>query len=464
MALFEDAARSRKVARRETAKFFRFKPRGPFTPVNEYYTLKREREIRALHHDYVKRTPPFLDHWRKRVLLTKLDNSRTASVHVLRRGTFFRQWLMIFRRFFHQRVLSEIRRRDLTVKINNAKKEREAAERVEKTLLLQLVRNRQVLNTKLTQFDRLSQNHNEAILRRGGACQEIRWTTNEFFKRQEEIQLIDFAKHAVEVQIKSREVRLQLAQGFLYHLGQAVRSYDNQVIAHQFCLAFRILSDPVLQRAAGYFCEKRTIKPMLASVVRQRTVLRTVTKCTKLYHRAIGWGWFKKFMTSIVERRSEGVMVIVRRRVAILKLYPYFNWTDVLPVKPPRPIREIEQLFKDLPPVSVQRKLARERAHHVNVRQLLQRRRIMRDYFRAYASFVQVQRALRAVIKLLRTRHILRYYYMGYCAFRDNWIHMTRPEIPKPIEDINFDLATWFKHFFRERVRQQQLLSTLPYS
>jgi hypothetical protein len=32
----------------------------------------------------------------------------------------------------------------------------------------------------------------------------------------------------------------------LYHLGRVMRSYDNQVIAHQFCLAFRILSDPVV--------------------------------------------------------------------------------------------------------------------------------------------------------------------------------------------------------------------------
>jgi hypothetical protein len=465
LTIFSDVVRSRKMARRETAKFFRFKPGGPFTPVNDYYTLKREINIRALHYDYVKRIPPYLKHWRKRVLLTKLDNSRIASVHVMRRGAWFRDWLEIFRDHFHARVLGEVRRRALTVKVNNAKKEREAADRVEKSLMLQLVRNRQVLNTKLTQFDRLSQNHSEAVMRRSSACHDIRWATNEFFKRQEEIHIVDFAKHAIDVQVKCREVRLQLAQGFLYHLGRAVRSYDNQVIAHQFCLAFRILSDPVVQRAAGYFCEKRSLKAMLGSVVRQRSVLRAVTKCATLYHRGIAWGWFKVFMSGVTERRSDGVMVVVRRRVLLLKLFPYFNWTDVLPVKPPRPLHEIEQLFKDLPPVSIERKLARERAHHLNVRQLLGRRRIMRDYFRAYASFVQVQRASRAVIKLLRARQNLRLCHSGYIAFLQNRAKDAKPMwTPKPIEDISYDLATWFKHFFRERARQQQLLQTLPYS
>jgi hypothetical protein len=132
--------------------------------------------------------------------------------------------------------------------------------------------------------------------------------------------------------------------------------------------------------------------------------LHAVTKCATLYHRGIAWDWLKVFMAGVTERRSEGVMVVGRRRVLLLKLFPYFNWTDVLPVKPPRPLHEIEQLLNDLPPVSIERKLARERAHHLNVRQLLARRPIMRDYFRAYASFVQVQRASRAVIKLLRAR------------------------------------------------------------
>jgi hypothetical protein len=41
LTYFTEAAHSRRIARHETLKFFRFKPQGPFTPVNIFYTEKR---------------------------------------------------------------------------------------------------------------------------------------------------------------------------------------------------------------------------------------------------------------------------------------------------------------------------------------------------------------------------------------------------------------------------------------
>jgi hypothetical protein len=294
---------------------------------------------------------------------------------------------------------------------------------------------------------------------------DITSATNEFFRRQEELQIIDFAKQTLEAERKTREVRLNLAEGFLHHLGRAVRSYDNQVITHQFCLAFRILSNPVVERAAGYFCEKRNLKKLVAVAVRERRVLAKVAHCGALYHRARGWNWWRRFMGAICARRSEGIMGVIRRRIAIVRLFPYFNWKEVLPVKAPRPLREIEQMFKDLPPVSIQRKLARERAHHLHARALLIARRTMRDFFRAYAAFVQTQLAIRAVIKLMRRRQALRALRPALNAFKANWWQIQFAPTDEPMVDaINADICAWFKHFFRESVRQRQLALQIPYS
>jgi hypothetical protein len=164
-------------------------------------------------------------------------------------------------------------------------------------------------------------------------------------------------------------------------------------------------------------------------------------------------------------QQSGDLMVIIRRRTAILKLFPYFNWKEVLPIKAPRPLREIEQMFRDLPPVSVQRKIVRERTLHVHAKVLLIARRTMRDFFRAYASFVQTQIAARAVIKLMRQKQTTRSVRFVFDSFKANWQHVLyEPAEDAQVRVINADIAAWFNHFFRERVRQQRLALQIPYS
>ena len=67
-------------------------------------------------------------------------------------------------------------------------------------------------------------------------------------------------------------------------------------------------------------------------------------------------------------KRTKGLMEIIRRRTEILQLFPYTNWVEIIPVRPPRPLKEVEAMYKDLPLVSIQRKVASERVHHVNVK------------------------------------------------------------------------------------------------
>lgn len=158
-------------------------------------------------------------------------------------------------------------------------------------------------------------------------------------------------------------------------------------------------------------------------------------------------------------------MAIIRRRTIILQMYPYFNWTEVLPVRPPRPLKEVEQMFKDLPLVSIQRKVARERVHHVNVKMMLMRRRILRDFIRAYAAFVQTQVATREVMRLMRKKQHLKLYRKVLDGFKANAtkkpLELTRC---KEVDEINANISAWFRHFFRERVHQQAIINSVPLS
>ena len=147
-----------------------------------------------------------------------------------------------------------------------------------------------------------------------------------------------------------------------------------------------------------------------------------------------------------------------------MQLYPYFNWIEVLPVRPPRPLKEVEMMFKDLPLVSIQRKVARERVHHVNVRMMLMRRRMLRDFLRAYASYVQEQIATRTVIMLMKKLRSVRAMRIAFNCFKAKDLEVPQ-NIPCSKEDeINANITAWFRHFFRERTRQRALVKQVPLS
>ncbi|OHT13126.1 hypothetical protein TRFO_16890 [Tritrichomonas foetus] len=463
--LFREVAHSKRISRREIMKFYRYKPNGPFAEINEYYTIKRANTIKALHHHFVKSVPPMIHEWMRIVRRTKIDNERTEQVHFILRRNLFHEWFENYHDHFHKRQMEEVRRISLRKIEKLDRLEQEAAENIEKTVMMQLVRDKNVLNAKLNQFDRLSQNHHEAVLRRKQMRKDISKATNDFFRRQEELQFIDHHKQAQEVDRKTREVRIQLAEGFLYHLRRAIRSYDNQVIAHQFCIAFRVLSEPVVQKAVGYFYEKRHLRSLVATASRERKTLVSIVKCAKLYHQFTGWNWWRTFIKKTNDGRTEGLMEVIRRRTQILQLYPYFNWTEVLPVRPPRPLKEVEQMFKDLPLVSIQRKVARERVHHVNVKLLLMRRRVLRDFMRALAAHVQTQIATREVMKLLRKKQNLRLVRSVFDAFIANAQHKEIEfKTSEHESEINSNIIAWERHFFRARNKQTKIVNSIPYS
>ena len=459
---FGEVAHSRRICRRETQKFYKFSPNGPFTEINAHYSIKRDHNVKALNFAFKKMVPRILKLWLDAVRHKKTNLEHEKEVLDKRRSNYIRIWYDSYQDHLHQRAMVDTRRKAAAVIQKIAKSEKAQAQKVEKTLMVQLVRDRHVLDAKLSQFDRLSQNHSEAVLRRSTMRDDIEVTTNDFFRRQEEFQLIDDYHKAVDVDKKTREVKLRLAEGFLYHLGRAVRSYDNQVIAHQFCLAFRVLSQPIVEKAVGYFYEKRHVKALVDTAKRERRTLRAVVKCTKLYNQLKGWTWWRKFMEKANVERSSGLVGQIGRRVVLLKLYPYFDLAETLPVRPPRPLKEVEELFSDLPLESIQRKVAKERLHHVHVKAMLTKRRIQRDFLRAYASYVQVQIAIREVVKLIRKRQNLRLSRQVFRAFVAN--AQRKPinsQKSKHESQIDADIQAWFVHFFRERVRQVEMVNSL---
>ncbi|OHT11223.1 hypothetical protein TRFO_01176 [Tritrichomonas foetus] len=293
---------------------------------------------------------------------------------------------------------------------------------------------------------------------------QITETTKTYFQRQEELLLIDYYKQSEEQSRKVRELRMQLAEGFLYHLGRAVRSYDNQIVAQTFCLSFRVLSEPLVNNAVSYFYEKRHLKTLVNSAIKQRKTLKSIVQCAKLYHFGYSWGQWRKFIQKANSMRTNGLMETIRRRTEVLQLYPYFNWVEILPVRPPRPLKDVETMFKDLPLVSIQRKVARERVHHVNVRMMLLRRRTLRDFLRAFASYTQEQIAIREVMKLCRKRASLRLITRAFTGFKIIWLKdmNINPRCESLEDEINSNISAWYRHFFRARVHQKKIVEKIP--
>jgi hypothetical protein len=202
----------------------------------------------------------------------------------------------------------------------------------------------------------------------------------------------------------------------------------------------------------------------LTAAVKERTTLRHVVGCVTRFHQLTGWQLWGKFMGMMAVQRSPGLVDTVRRRTAILQLYPYFGLTDVLPGTTPRPLKEVEQMFRDLPVVTIQKKIARERNLHIQAKLAIQRRRMLRDFFRAFASFVQSQIATREVLQLMRKRQNMRSERMMFEAFKANWKKVPLRPYEEGEEEISADIGAWTKHFFRERARLQRLVKKMPIS
>ncbi|KAK8883137.1 hypothetical protein M9Y10_045785 [Tritrichomonas musculus] len=464
---------SKRICRREIAKNFRYysdfedKDAKRYTTItNEYYNDKRKKNIKALHFNFFKKCPIVFQKWKVFVKDRKFDQRQIDHCNAAKLKNMFVKWFKTYQNHFHERIMFDVRKGSHTFQERISNNEREASERVEKTVMLQLLRDKQILKAKLTQFDRLSSNHLESIEKRRDMREQIDTATKNFFVRQEELMLIDSNKAAEESYKKVREIRMQLAEGFLYHLGRALHSFDNQIVGKSYCLSFRVLSEPLVNNAVDYFYEKKQLKHLLKSAELQRNTVKAAVDCSKLYFYGKSWGVWHKFIGLMNSKRTKGLMEIIRRRTVILQLFPYFNWVEILPVRPPRPLKEVEQMFKDLPLVSIQRKVARERVHHVNVRMILMRRRILRDFIRAYASYVQEQIAKREVMKLFKRRKSLKLLVRAFYAFKTNWDG--QPPRNKSVNNqeliIKSDINAWFRHFFRVRVNQRKIAEKVPIS
>lgn len=468
-----NVAHCKRLCRREIAKNFRYFPdingkdSKHYTPIsNDYYKNKREKNILALHFYFMKISPIVIKRWKDFVKSRKFDYQQIEYCNNSKLRITFRNWFEKYQDHFHDRIMFDIRQKSVVFQEKISSNEREASERVEKTVMIQLLRDKQILKAKLTQFDRLSTNHQESVEKRQKMRKQIIDTTNSYFSRQEELMLIDFNKSAKDSSRKVREIRKQLAEGFLYHMGKAVHSFENQIVGKSFCLSFRVLSEPLVSNAVNYFYERKHLKDLIKSASLQEKALNATINCSKLYFYGKSWGMWQKFINLTNSKRSFGLMEVIRRRTEILQLFPYFNWVEILPVRPPRPLKEVEQMYKDLPLVSIQRKVARERVHHVNVRMILLRRRILRDFIRAYASYVQEQIAKREVIKLFKKRKSLKLLVKAFYGFKSNWDNQPPRNRSANNQEliIRSDIYAWLRHFFKARINQRKLAGKIPIS
>jgi hypothetical protein len=431
---------------------------GPFTSIAPYYSDKRDRDVKAMNFCFRKFIHRFCRRWRWMVAEYERYRENTRKIGLCMCIHVFRQWVEIFKSHFKGRQHEELRRGAAIYKTRFAGAVASEVKHVRTDLLQQLRRDRRIMEMKLAQFDRLSEVHSNAIVSRQRARDEVKALAANYFSRQEELQLIDVARVADTIASKVRAVRLNLAQAWVFHINRVIISHQNQLAGQCKARCFRLLADPVLEHAVSYFAEKRQITKLCKTWKNQQRVLCAIVSCSGLYHKFFGWTSLQKFVGMAWCNRTPGLIELIRRKRELLLLFPYFDWLDVLPVRAPRPLREVAQVFRDLPGPSIQKKLARERVHHLNVRAVLKTRRLMRDYFRAYASCVQERIATRAIKVLMAKRVRLRYLRHAYTAFR-----MAADKGPLPPrrmgheDQVYKDLGAWFRHFVRFQHRQRQV-------
>lgn len=90
------------------------------------------------------------------------------------------------------------------------------------------------------------------------------------------------------------------------------------------------------------------------------------------------------------------------------------------------------------------------------------RRRILRDFIRAYASFVQEQIAIREVVKLLRRRRDVRLMRVSMDAFKCTHGDEYKTKLNRLEFEIGANIAAWHRHFFRQRAAQRRVATTVP--
>jgi len=149
------------------------------------------------------------------------------------------------------------------------------------------------------------------------------------------------------------------------------------------------------------------------------------------------------------------LVTLVRRRAQILRLFSHCNWVEMRPIRAPRPLKDGERMLNDLWNVSIERKVAGERAH-VSVRAMLNRRRVLREFTCALAAAAQERVAVGEVGKLIRRRTAVRRTGTGIDGQRAS--AQSRPCVITPMDEaatIGAGVHAWHRSFFRVRADQR---------
>lgn len=455
-----------KIYQRDVLENFRYKSKEELTKISSYYEKKRYSNIKSLHFLFMTFGLHMFQKWHQVAIFMKDDRSKLVQYSTYKTRSFFQLWLTYYQHSFRERTLIEIRKRGLKHNQFTSTKIDEDALYVQKTLLISLWREKGVLRTKVQQFDRLSQNHSEAVLKRNHVKEEIEKATKLFFIQKEEHHLIDYYNKPDEIRQEIIDIRVQMARGFVYHIQRSIKSFESQGIALQYNQAFRAFSDPIIQKAVSYFNEK---KQLTRSVKRASPLGKTIaalTNCVRIYHSCIGLKKWIVFMENISQQRTPGIMDKIRRRVMLLQLFPYFDLVECLPVRPPKSLKEIEQENQNLPKSSIQQKISQERDHHINVRMMLARRRMLRDFFRGYASLVQKILVNKDLIKIFEKKRNFVLERKSVICFRVNKnldYQYDLSVLSPPEKLLKSDLNAWRVHFLSEKHRLNPLVELLPY-
>ena len=460
--LLKNVTFCRRICRKDIDRNFRYSPNAQMKPLIPYYDRKRALLLRAYNFQFKHLCPRFIHLWKSIITEGRVEQDRTEQVRLVLTRVNFHCWLHNYYQAVHDKCMQELRT-FCKKRISRIREdERKETNEIRTKMIAELRHERSVFSNKLAQASRLAVHREEGLLRRQNARMEIRKTTDEFFIKQEEEFLSGIHQRASDVARQVRSIRQELAKSFLHYMTRAARAYERRNISCYVCIAFRKFSQPIVSKAIEYLCEKRKLANLIRTACLIKRDIKHIINCSKIFHKLFGWEKWRKFIEIQNTKRSKGIMEEIRRRSDLLLLYPYFDMKETLQMRQPKSINEIKEEFADLPEAALAHKIERERAYTLTVKQTLNSRRLLRDFFRAWASGTQVMIAKRTVVSLIRIRRTERLKFLSIKAFR---ISARKDEVEFTTGTrITNDIDAWLKHFFRCSQEQCRLVEELPYS
>jgi hypothetical protein len=450
--------KSKKISNVHIAKYFRYKPTKVFEPIHHYYEMKRSNYIKALNFSFKKTLPKFISQWKLFIEEQRIENKKKRKLKRSMYKIIFLHW----HKEYQSQILYKIHN---SVRFIGAKRSLNFLKNLEtyslnlNSSIQQYHKESKILKKKIKKVDEFSKVHADAVIKRYKGLKDIDNTLEVFFIKNEEAQLIDNRLKNSIIRPDIDNMRKKIGQPFLNLLNRTVKNASAVMIHEVAIQAFRIMKKPLLLKRARIHFEKHRLNYFVKTALKYKSIFQKIHTGTRVYHSLFGWDKWRRYMENANVGRSPELLRVIRRRCELLCLYPFFGFKEILPINRLIPIQDIPTIYKDISSESLQKKISEEKSRHIEVKIMLGQKEMLRNFLRAYVSYVQEVKLTNEVIQRIQKIQQYRKMRIGFDSFFENW--RKEPHCSKLCQkEVNeqTNINALFVHFVKTRNKQHRLL------